>query len=88
MAEMQWVSVEERVPEVGQEVLVYGKSPWESSPSIKVDRWDEIHEAPVSFSSATICVGEGWTENDSDDITHWSPLPPPPTSVNGEGEKQ
>ena len=81
-----WISVQDRVPEVGQEVLVYGQSPWEKAPSIKVDLWDEIHEAPVSFSSATVCVGEGWTENESDDITHWQPLPSAPAQSGGQGK--
>lgn len=76
-----WIGVDERVPDVGQEVLVYGKSPWEAAPSVKVDRWDELHESPVSFSSATIYVGDGWTEHDSDEITHWMPLPPEPIAA-------
>lgn len=81
-----WISVNDRVPAVGQEVLVFGQSPWEKAPSIKVDLWDEIHEAPVSFSSATVSVGEGWTENDSeDDITHWRELPPAPAQSGGQG---
>lgn len=81
-----WISVNDRVPAVGQEVLVFGQSPWEKAPSIKVDLWDEIHEAPVSFSSATVSVGEGWTENDSDDITHWRELPPAPAQSGGQGK--
>lgn len=80
-----WISVHDRVPAVGQEVLVFGQSPWEKAPSIKIDLWDEIHEAPVSFSSATVCVGEGWTENESDDITHWRELPPAPAQSGGQG---
>lgn len=80
-----WISVNDRVPAVGQEVLVFGQSPWEKAPSIKVDLWDEIHEAPVSFSSATVSVGEGWTENDSDDITHWRELPSAPAQSGGQG---
>jgi hypothetical protein len=38
-------------------------------------------EAPVSWSSATIETGLGWDDSDYDDITHWMPLPLPPSVV-------
>ena len=38
-----------------------------------VDEWIDLYEAPVSWSSATICVGEGWAEEDDyEAITHWA----------------
>ena len=38
-----------------------------------VDEWTDLYEAPVSWSSATICVGEGWAEEDDyEAITHWA----------------
>ena len=27
-----------------------------------VDEWIDLYESPVSWSSATICVGEGWAD--------------------------
>lgn len=36
-----------------------------------VDQWVDLYEAPVSWSSVTICVGEGWAEDDWEVITHW-----------------
>lgn len=75
----QWVSVQERMPPIGVEVLVYSKSPRWHAPHISFDIWDEQHEAPVSFSSATIPVGLGWNDHDDfESVTHWAPLPEPP----------
>ena len=76
---VQWVSVQERMPPIGVEVLVYSKSPRWHAPHISFDIWDEQHEAPVSFSSATIPVGLGWNDHDDfESVTHWMPLPAPP----------
>lgn len=76
----QWVSCAERLPEAGVEVLV-----WLAAPVIKygcqiaIDTWDEQHETPVAWSSATIPIGEGWDSGaDWQDITHWMPLPAAP----------
>ena len=74
----QWVSVQERMPDLGAEVLVYSKQPWEKKPSIKFDTWDEQHEAPLSFSSATIPIGPGWDQHDDfESVTHWALIEPP-----------
>jgi hypothetical protein len=78
-----WISVEERLPESGTECLVWGRAGWEKEPSIKMDRWDEQHEAPLSFSSVTIPVGQGWDAHDDDSVTHWMPLPQPPQQQTG-----
>ena len=44
-----------------------------------MDTWGEQHEAPVSWSSATIPVGMGWdSDTDWECITHWMPLPAAP----------
>jgi hypothetical protein len=54
---------------------------WEKEPSIKMDRWDEQHEAPLSFSSATIPVGPGWCcHDDFDSVTHWMAIPEGPAA--------
>lgn len=38
-----------------------------------VDEWVDLYESPVSWSTSTICVGEGWADEDAmDNITHWA----------------
>ena len=37
-----------------------------------VDEWVDLYESPVSWSTSTICVVEGWADEDNmDNITHW-----------------
>ena len=76
-----WIACEDQMPEPGTECLVRVKalSPTQSGPThyTHIDTWDEQHEAPVSWSSATIPVGLGWDSFDFEDVTHWQPLPPP-----------
>lgn len=77
-----WISVEDRLPAIGQTVLVWSKQSWEKEPSLKIDCWDEQREAPVSFSSETIPVGPGWDEHDDFyQVTHWLPLPAAPNAA-------
>lgn len=78
MTAEQWISVEEQIPEIGTECLVWSKQSWEKEPSAKIDRWDEQREAPVSWSSETIPIGPGWDEHDFESVSHWMLLPPPP----------
>ncbi len=66
----QWVSVEDRMPPLGEQVLTWCKNAMGHYPM--VDCWDEQHEAPVSWSSQTIPVGPGWDSgNDFYDVSHW-----------------
>lgn len=64
------------LPPKGVDVLVY-------KPNCKyvkyfVDQWNDLYEAPVSWSSATICIGDGWQEEDDmEAITHWAYLNEP-----------
>lgn len=44
--------------------------------SITIDEWAELREAPVSFSTKTISVGDGWLDHDIDEIAGFMPLPP------------
>lgn len=74
LAQYQWIPVSERLPDIGQRVLVWSKHYGHEY----IDEWIELREAPVSFSSQTIAVGEGWAESEFDDIERWMPLPPPP----------
>ena len=66
-----WIEIEQgNLPPLGEEVLVWAKNPlgW----GFALDCWDEQHEAPVSFSSATIPIGPGWDSgSDFYDVTHW-----------------
>ncbi len=74
----QWVDPYEKTPEDGQECLVYSRQHWEKAPSVKMDTWQEQHEAPLSFSSATIPIGVGWDAHNFEDVIAWMPLPAAP----------
>lgn len=81
-----WVACNERMPPIGEEVLVWLAQPSWGQPRVALDTWDEQHEAPVAWSSATIPVGPGWDSSaEWERVTHWRPLPPPPE---GAGEKR
>lgn len=74
-----WTKPEEGLPELGVEVLVWSKEPWEKEPSMKLDTWNEQHEAPLSFSTQTIPIGPGWDNHDDFySVIAWMPLPTPP----------
>lgn len=75
-----WIACNERMPEAGSEVLVWLAAPaFRGDSRIAMDTWGEQHEAPVSWSSATIPVGMGWDSGtDWECITHWMPLPAAP----------
>lgn len=80
-----WTDINDSVPAKGTDCLVVSQEPWEKAPSVKLDRWDEIHEAPLSFSSATVYVGDGWVD-DHCGVTHWMPLPAAPAGISQGGE--
>lgn len=76
----EWIAVGDRLPDVGVECLVWSKQPWQKEFSIKFDTWQEQHEAPLEWSSATIPIGLGWDDHDDfESVTHWQPLPEPPS---------
>jgi hypothetical protein len=79
-----WISVEEQTPPESTLVLVYTpSSEWEMC---ALDTWNEQHEAPLSFSSATIPVGFGWDNHEWEEVTHWMPLPPAPGAASQQAE--
>ena len=69
---MNWNKFDEvGPPKKGTLCLVY--KPNNTYCKFWVDEWIDLYEAPVSWSSVTICVGEGWAdEDDTDNITHWA----------------
>lgn len=72
----EWIPTSERMPPPGDQVLAWCLSA--RGPYPMVDCWDEQHEAPVSFSSATIPVGLGWDSgNEFEQVSHWKPITPP-----------
>lgn len=82
-----WTKPEEGLPELGVEVLVWSKEPWEKEPSMKLDTWNEQHEAPLSFSTQTIPIGPGWNNHDDFySVIAWMPLPPPPGITSTPGD--
>lgn len=68
----EWHS--EGVPPAGSTCLVWVKPSYAKEPYYMVDNYGEQHEAPVSWSSATIPVGEGWDSWDHEDVLAWSLL--------------
>lgn len=62
------------VPPVGSTCLVWVKPSYSKEPYYTVDNYGEQHEAPVSWSSATIPIGDGWDSFDHEDVIAWSLL--------------
>jgi hypothetical protein len=73
-----WVSVEERMPDSPDPVLVF--APANQYQKIAIDCWSMQRESPVAWSSATIETGMYWGDHEFTDVTHWMPLPAPPAS--------
>ena len=67
---MTWVSIDEGLPEEGSDVLIMT-----TGGVVVQEEYRKLYEAPVSFSSKTICVGVGFSEHDFEDITHWMYIP-------------
>lgn len=62
-----WISVEERLPEEDENVLVYG--PWGIGNGYSLAFW---------YDSAWNDVDSGYP---LDNVSHWMPLPDPPKEV-------
>lgn len=71
----EWISVEERLPEKGKCVLVYATSNIGAN-EIAIDRLEEGECHPIWVYT------HGWFE-----VTHWMPLPQPPSYLFPEEKK-
>ncbi len=78
---MEWISVKDRMPEEGKDVLLYGKLEHQEDFDIHkavfhkdVDVNDEINKKRYSESQ----FWEADWGYDFDKVTHWMPLPKPP----------
>lgn len=65
-----WVSVKERMPNKGKNVLVFAKEKFISGEKIAIDRLEKGEQEPVWMYT------HGWFE-----VTHWMPLPKPPAEL-------
>lgn len=77
-APSEWVSVADRLPAMDVQVLVF--CPNNNDPRIEFEEWVEYHEDPIGFGGPTICTGEGWSNNEYEEISHWMPLPAHPVA--------
>ena len=63
---MEWISVNEQMPYIGQDVLTYN-----------VLAQTDVNRV-YRGSDKTPCFSKGWRKGDCFEITHWMPLPEPP----------
>lgn len=72
----KWISVKERLPEIGKNVLIYFKS-GEMAVAFVFDTDEDF----VFWRAVT---DDGWTCDCGAVPTHWMPLPEPPKEGGGE----
>lgn len=70
---MKWISVEDRLPEIGDKIIAYG------------DFWGEIHDFQGKHVGSGEWVKGCYVDIKADayychiyNVTHWMPLPEPP----------
>lgn len=66
----QWISVKDRLPEQGKNVLVFALSPAIKTKEIVIDRLEDGENKLVWMYT------HGWYT-----VTHWMPLPEPPNKI-------
>ena len=71
----EWVSVEERLPEVGQEVLVYWRNTSQKAEHFELTHYDGNHWFLLDNTERPWIV-----------VVAWTPLPAPPDRRPPEGE--
>ena len=72
----EWISVKDRLPEIGDDVLVWEK--WSTVPFVG---WLDPHNEWRANKEFVECNGNAIVVSciQQDMVTHWMPLPPPPT---------
>ena len=73
----EWISVDERLPEVGGTYLIALKEKYE---------WEKewrYHVDAASFTFEWDCIFHDWDEGQDIHITHWMPLPEAPKMKGG-----
>lgn len=71
-----WVSVEERMPEPDSGAVLV----WLMWGYSALDEWHSYREDPTGMGGPTMDMGFMWRDFDYEEVTHWMPLPAPPTS--------
>ena len=74
-AQSEWISVEDRLPGIGEFVLVFRS--WDGKLSQRVDRLELHHDCEKPEGE------QDWYDflySDIYEVTHWQPLPAPPTT--------
>ena len=66
---MSWISVDERLPDISSDVLIYC-----NGTHIAFLSWEFDHDSETEFYVWQIHDGHF----DLDQVTHWQPLPEPP----------
>jgi len=73
-----WVPTHERVPDAGTECVVLLRYSLDRPPFVSVDTWDVQREDPTGMGGPTMVTGEGWNDNEENDVIAWIAIPPHP----------
>lgn len=73
-----WISIDERLPEEGKDVLIYVPG-FDTSPIIDIAWLD-------NGANGALCLVGSQYGFDIEDVTHWQPLPQPPEDKEPQAE--
>ena len=73
-----WVPAHERMPARGTECVVLLRYSQGNMPFTAIDTWDLQREDPTGMGGPTMAIGEGWNDNDENDVIAWLEIPPHP----------
>jgi hypothetical protein len=74
----EWISVKERLPPAYLFVLVFCETGTDEPSSFSLARWDNDHWTIIG-DGESVWDDLHWGINSDNEITHWMPLPEPPT---------